>query len=171
MNKINESSLGRVWQHFNNPESNVALLTAFRGNYTYEQNVARNKSLAAQIRGLGYGFFYVDGFWIENEGTPDERKVKEDSLFVIAPQKDQDFVKRIHALGNEYDQDAVLVKDADKIKLVFNDGHEIEVGNLSAGGLGTMYTKLRNNKKTNTFIFTEERDEVGFIARLAGIKR
>jgi 3-dehydroquinate synthase class II len=80
-------------------------------------------------------------------------------------------VKRIHALGNEYDQDAVLVKDADKIKLVFNDGHEIEVGNLSAGGLGTMYTKLRNNKKTNTFIFTEERDEVGFIARLAGIKR
>ena len=64
-----------------------------------------------------------------------------------------------------------LVKDGEKVKLVFNDGHEIAVGNLSAGGLGTMYTKLRNNKKTNTFIFTEERDEVGFIARLAGLRK
>ena len=171
MTIINESSLSRVWQHFNDPDKNVALLTAFRGNNTYEENVARNRALAAKIRGAGYGFFYVDGFWVENEGTPQEQKVKEDSLFVIAPSKDKNFADKIHELGNEYQQDAVLVKDSTGIKLIYGDGQEIKLGKLNAGALGSMYTKLRNNKKTNTFIFTEERDEVGFIARLAGLKK
>lgn len=167
---INESSLSRVWQHFNNPDKSVALLTAFRGNNTYEENVARNRALAAKIRSAGYGFFYVDGFWIENEGTDQEQKVKEDSLFVIAPGKDAKFADTIHELGNEYQQDAVLVKDAAGIRLIYGDGQEIKLNTLNPGALGSMYTKLRNNKKTNTFIFTEERDEVGFIARLAGLK-
>jgi hypothetical protein len=164
---INESSLSRVWQHFENPDRAVGILTAFRGEYTYEENVARNRSLAADIRRLGYGFFYVDGYWIENQGTEQERSVKEDSIFVVGQAADTDFKSRIHQLGNNYDQEAVIVKDASGTNIVFKDGTGSDLGRLSPGKLGTLYTKLRNNKKANTFVFTEERDDLGFVERLA----
>jgi hypothetical protein len=171
MTQINESSLSRVWQHFNNPETAVGILTAFRGDNTYEQNKARNATLTADLRSAGYGFFYVDGYWIENEGTPDERKVKEDSVFVVGKASDTDFAPRLHKLGNQFNQDAVLVKDSKGTRLIFRDGSEQALGKVSAGGLSTLYTKLRNNKKSNTFTFTEERDDIGFIARLAGVRK
>lgn len=168
--ELNESSLSRVWGHFNNPERSVGILTAFRGEYTHDENVARNKSLAADIRDLGYGFFYVDGYWIENQGTDKERKVKEDSIIVVGPASDKDFGRNIHRLGNEYNQEAVVVKDSDGTNIIFADGSSDDLGKIAPGELGSIYTKLRNNKASNTFIFKEERDDVGFIARLAGIK-
>lgn len=167
---INESSLSRVWQHFDNPNRAVGILTAFRGEYTHEQNVARNKSLAASIRQLGYGFFYVDGYWVENQGTPEEVAVSEDSIFVVGNATDPNFASNLHQLGNQADQDAVLVKDSKGTRLIYKDGAEKPLGNLSPGSLGQAYTKLRNNKSTNTFVFKEERDDIGFIARLAGLR-
>jgi len=164
---IQEASLARVWQHFENPETAVGILTAFRGEYTYEQNVTRNRSLAADVRRLGYGFFYVDGYWIENQGTDQERPVKEDSVFVVGRTDDQNFSNNIHNLGNQYNQEAVIVKDSSGTKIVFKDGASQNLGKLAPGQLGSIYTKLRNNKHANTFIFTEERDDLGFIERLA----
>lgn len=40
------------------------------------------------------------------------------------------------------------------------------VSELKPGKAGEMYTKLRNNKKSNTFVFEGERDDDGFIQRL-----
>jgi len=170
---INESSLSSVWQHFNDPDRNVAILTAFRGEYTYEENVARNKTLAADLRKEGYGFFYVDGYWIENQGTENERKVSEDSIFVIAPSSSDSFAETIHKLGNQWDQDAVLVKDRTGTRIINNDGSDFALGPIQPGKLGVLYTKLRNNKKANTFVFESERNDYGFISRLrelAGLK-
>lgn len=169
MTQFNESSLSRVWQHYNDPNKSIGLLTAFRGDHTYEENVARNKSLAADVRNAGYGFFYVDGNWIENQGSADERKVKEDSLFVIGRGDDKDFANDLHKLGNQFNQDAVFVKDKSGSRFINRDGSVDNVGKLSPGSLGTAYTKLRNNKQANTFTFTEERDDIGFITRLAGL--
>lgn len=171
---LNESSLSRVWNHFTDPNRSVAILTAFRGDYTYEENVNRNKTLAADIRKEGYGFFYVDGYWIENQGTDEERHVSEDSIFVVAPASDTGFANKMHELGNQFNQDAVLVKDNKNTRIVNKDGSEIELGNMQPGKLGAMYTRLRNNKKSNTFVFEAERDDMGFISRLAslaGIKK
>jgi len=170
MTQLNESSLSRVWQHFDNPDRSVALLSAFRGEFDREENIERSKELAAQIRGMGYGFFYVDGFWIENPGTDREQKVQEDSLFVTAPATDRDFAERIHQLGNQYEQDGVLVKDAAGVRIIYRNGSVETKERLSMGSLGYVYTRLRNNRKANSFTFVEERDDLGFIARLAGLK-
>ena len=114
---INETSLSRVWQHVKGPRP-FALVTAFRGEFTREDNIKRNKKLAADIRNLGYGFFFLDGFWIENQGTPEERKVSEDSLFVVGPQgSDREFIKNMVKLAKENNQDGVLVKSTDGIKI------------------------------------------------------
>lgn len=178
---INESSLSRVWQHFTNPEHSVAILTAFRGRHDYDpeltseqvylKNVERNKQLASEIRRLGYGFFFVDGHWIENQGTPHELAVKEDSIFVIGSQKNTAFAQDMHGLGNMFGQEAVLVKDKEGTRLINKDGSEFELGNIQPGKMGEIYTKLRNNKQANSFVFESERDELSWIARLAGIEK
>lgn len=170
MTHLNETSLGRVWQHFSDETRPVALLTAFRGIYDYDENTTRNRSLSADIRQLGYGFIYVDGYWIENSGTPLEQRVKEDSIFVIGARGDIDFAKKMHALGNKYDQDAVLVKDTQGTRVIFQDGTVEPKQALKVGSLGDVYTQLRSNKKARSFTFVEERDDIGFIARLAGLK-
>ena len=167
MTQIQEASLSRVWQHTQSDRP-IALLTAFRGEYDREENVRRNKQLAATVRKLGYGFFFVDGYWIENQGTPEEVHVSEDSLFVIAPEgSDEKFRQQMIELGGKYNQDGVLVKDKDGAKVYDKSGGVMfDVGTLSPGKAGEMYTKLRNNKKSNTLVFEGERDDMGFISRL-----
>ena len=169
MTNINEASLSRVWQHTTNGKSAIGILTAFRGEYTAEENVNRNKLLAANIRTLGYGFFYLDGYWIENQNTAEEQHVKEDSLFVIGKITDTAFANNIHSLGNKFEQEAVIVQDEHPARLIFKDNTISELGVLQPGSLGEIYSKLRRNK--GTFIFKEERDDVGWIGRLADISK
>ena len=91
---LQEVKLSRVWQHFTNPKVVVAILTAFRGEYSYDENVRRNTLLASDIKSRGYGFFYVDGHWIENSGTSQARTVNEDSIFVIGDaNKEEKFIQ------------------------------------------------------------------------------
>lgn len=172
MKKIQEASLSRVWQHAESDRP-IALLTAFRGEYDREENVRRNKELAATIRKLGYGFFFVDGYWIENQGTPEEVHVAEDSIFVIAPEgTDEKFRSQMISLGAKYNQDGVLVKDKDGAKVYDKDGGVMfDVGTLKPGKAGEIYTRLRNNKKSNTFVFESERDDLSWLQRLAGMSR
>lgn len=166
MSMILEASLPRVWQHFSSDRP-VALLTGFRGEYTKEENLRRNAALAADIRNLGLGFFYVDGYWIENQGTPEERKVSEDSIFVIGePNTDEKFLDAIVKFGKQYDQDGVLVKTQNTVAIYDKNGEVLyPLNKLNPGKLGTMYTKPRNNKHTNTFVFTEERVDRGWAGR------
>lgn len=169
---LNEASLSRVWQHAESDRP-IALLTAFRGEFDREQNVRRNKELAATIRKLGYGYFFVDGYWIENQGTAEEVHVSEDSIFVIAPEgSDEKFRNQMVQLGAKYNQDGVLIKDKEGAKVYQKDGSVMfDVGTLKPGKAGEIYTRLRNNKKSNTFVFESERDDLGWLQRLAGIKK
>lgn len=167
MSQIYEGSLSRVWQHAESDRP-IALITAFRGEYDRDENQRRNKQLAAIVRKMGYGFFFVDGYWIENQGTPEEEHVSEDSLFVIAPEgSDKKFRQQMIDLAAKYNQDGVLIKDQDGAKVYDKSGDVMfDVGTLKPGKAGEMYTKLRNNKKSNTFVFEGERDDKGFIVRL-----
>lgn len=164
--KLQESSLSRIWKHTNSDRP-FALLTAFRGEYTYEKNVQRNKKLAAQLRKGGYGFFYVDGAWIENQGTEDEIEVSEDSIFAIGNEgEDEKFLQQMIKHGKEYNQDGVLVKTGDGVKIYDQKGKvSLDVGTLKPGKMALVYTKLRNNKKSNTFVFESTRLDSGWILR------
>lgn len=75
------------------------------------------------------------------------------------------------SLGNKYNQDGVLVKDRDGAKVYDKQGGVMfDVGTLKLGKAGEIYTRLRNNKKSNTFVFESERDDLGWLQRLAGVK-
>jgi hypothetical protein len=167
--QIQEASLSRVWQHAESDRP-IALLTGFRGEYDNDENIRRNKQLAASIRKLGYGYFFVDGYWIENEGTPEEVHVAEDSIFVIGQAgTDEEFKSQMVHLGAEYGQDGVLVKTVDGANIYDKSGGIMfNVGTLAPGKASEIYTRLRTNKKSNTFVFESERDDMGWLQRLAG---
>jgi hypothetical protein len=169
MTQLLEHSLSRVWQHNQDPDKVFAILTAFRGEYDYEENVRRNKALAADVRAMGYGFFYLDGHWIENEGTENQRLVNEDSLFVATKNK-QGFAKNILKLVRQYDQEAAVINDDKSAQLLFQDGSTAPLGELQPGKIGTIYSKLRG-KPDQTFIFENERDDLSWIQRLAGLQK
>ena len=165
MENINEASLSRVWKHFNDKDTTIILLTGFRGDLEYKKNTERNKAIAGNLKNAGFGYFYVDGFWIENQGTEDEIKVSEDSIFALTTDlnKSNELVELGHKLGNNYNQDAIFVKTPKETYLYFKDGSkEKSSGGLKPGKLGDFYTQLRTNKKSNTFVFEKERDGLGY---------
>jgi hypothetical protein len=179
--QLNEASLGRVWQHYKSDRP-IATLTAFRGEYTYEENVRRNKQLAAEVRELGYGFFFLDGAWIENEWTPQEKHVSEDSLFIIGDEKDDKrFRNEMIHLAKKYNQEGVLIKDSERVAVYDSSGNiSFELSNLQPGMMGDVYSRLRTNKElpnkrlqpvSRSFKFESERDDLGWLGRLAGIRQ
>jgi len=165
LQKLQEASLSRVWQHFNDKNTTAVILTGFRGDKSYEENVRRNKKIAAELRNAGFGYFFVDGYWIENQGTPEEIKVKEDSIFAVTkdPNKSKELIELAHSLANKYNQDAILVKEKTDVYLLNKDGSKDNLsGSLKPGKMGDFYTQLRNNKKANAFVFESERDALGY---------
>ena len=71
-NIITEIKMSRVLKHFTQQEYPVGIITALRGDLDRKNYVARNKSLASFLRSKNYGFVYVDGAWIENQGKENE---------------------------------------------------------------------------------------------------
>ena len=165
METLNEASLSRVWQHFNDPEKTIVIFTAFRDERTYKENVQMNKKFAAELKKAGFGYFFVDGHFPENEGTEDEVEVKEDSIFAIGNIKEgQKLINLAHKLANSANQDSIIVKGTDgKIFFLDQQGKKDYLqGGLKPGAMGKYYTKLRNKSPSNVFVFESEKDGAGF---------
>lgn len=160
---ISESSLSRILTHVKN-EQDFAILTAYRGSYSLNLNKIRNKSLAAKIRNLGYGFFHLEGHFIENKGTSEEVEVKEDSLFVIS-NGDSNFNNNIKRLAKEYEQESIVLKNKNKI-FVFDieTGKSFDIGEYHPGKIGEYFSKLKTSYG-GTFVFEAVREEEGLLKK------
>ena len=106
---LNESSLSRLYSHMQDHES--AALSAFRNEFTKEENLERNRKLKAELLGRGYGVTRILGSYIENFETPKAVEVAEESFFVSNRKDDPDFALEIARLGEDFDQDSVLIVD------------------------------------------------------------
>jgi len=164
---LNEASLSRVKKHFDDKDTTIVIFTAFRDGVKYEDNIKKNKSFAAELKNNKFGYFFVNGFFPENEGTDQEVNVKEDSIFAIASGNQGDkLIALAHKLANSANQDSIIVKEASgEIYFLDQNGKKDKLdGELKAGKLGKYYTQLRNKKKTNTFVFENITDAPGFIS-------
>jgi hypothetical protein len=154
---INESSLGRVFQHFNDVNKVIVILTAFRDENTNKENMKNNKIIASKLKSSGFGYFYVDGYFPENEGTELETQVNETSIFAISEIEDADkLIKLAHNLANSYNQDSIIVKCKSDIYFLDKNNNKdylSKKGKMKIGEIGKFYTKLRNKKISNTFVF------------------
>ena len=106
---LKESSLSRLYRHMQEHES--AALSAFRNEFTKQENLERNRELKAELLGRGYGVTRILGSYIENFETPKAIEVAEESFFVSNRKEDPDFALEIAKLGEDFDQDSVLIVD------------------------------------------------------------
>ena len=88
-----------------------AALSAFRNEFTKKENLERNRELKAELLGRGYGVTRILGSYIENFETPKAVEVAEESFFVSNRKDDPDFALEIAQLGEDFDQDSVLIVD------------------------------------------------------------
>lgn len=164
---VNETTLSRVFGHFQSDNA-VAILTAFRGGNTYEENAARNKQLAAKIKNAGYGHFILAGHWVEESGH-NEDDTSEDSIFVVGSANDNGKLKGLcKKWGNEFDQDAALFKNSGNREVVFlfNDGRTTSIENFKVDEVAEAYMKLRA-RAGRTFVFESAFVEKNWLGKWA----
>ena len=106
---LNESSLSRIYSHVKN--HSVGAITAFRDEFSKETNLQRNRKLGSYLASRGYNVTVIDGGYIENPGTPEEKEVTEKTFFVVNPVEGDDdgkLERDLIDLGQLYDQDSIL---------------------------------------------------------------
>jgi len=170
-----ESSLSRVYGHI--MEHDSAILTAFRNEYPKKVNYIRNRELKAQLLTIGYGVTKVAGSFIENFETPEAIEVSEQSFFVSNRGDDPAFFESIKSMGEQYEQDSVLIipvggKDAYLIGTTEgNDyppyGETISVGDLKMGREDEFMSKISGRP----IVFKDLKEELQTYKKLSRNQR
>lgn len=161
---LTEASLVRLYGHTVN--RNVGVVTAFRGRYTLPENRTRNAKLASDIRAAGFGYYKMEGHYIEGYKTAKQNDVHEEVFFVIGDEgKDNGKLKGfLKKWGAKYNQDSILYKQFDSKKAVLigtqskdEDGNPVTfpgMGNESSVGefhpmrMGEFYSKMKGKSFT-----------------------
>lgn len=164
-----EIKLSRVLQHFTS-EVPVGIMTTVRQERAEAQNTANNKAMAAFFRKKGYGFVWVDGAWIENQGTSDEVESIEVSLLIIGKGKDDtELFELMKSQAKKYKQEGFVYKGSDKITKVYDDKGKsfVTFSSFKPDKIAQAYSKIRSGShRGRTFIFKEFRSPIGWIERL-----
>jgi len=157
--KLNEMSLGRVWQHTQKQKAeSYGILTSWRAGNTRKQNMAGLHQLEAILKSRGLGFFKMEGHWQEAPDGADYANVskdklvntKEPSLFV--PGISYDLIKK---LGKKYSQDAIVYSGPEvrnKTVLVFGDGKTMDIGKFHPQKIAQAYSKIHGATFTFEYI-------------------
>lgn len=121
---INESSMSRIWDKIHNEKLDFAVITAYRNEYTKEENVKRNRDLRHTLNQNKLGVYALVGHWLEAppeyendyDSCPDNLKkdVIERSYLVIRNQIHEiDFKHIILQLAQDFKQDSVILRISD----------------------------------------------------------
>ena len=189
---INEASLSRVWQQ-SGPEYAFVILTAFRGEFDIKENRKRNAELKKKIRKAGFGFWELEGHWIENRDKPDipDDDVEEDSFFISVKKGTEGSSENLRKFALEqsqprnYNQDAFVFKPegTDIVEIVNQDGSSFTVGKFHAQKIAQAYSRMKTGpmvgplgpndpedaKKGRTFVFEKARTSRGYAGTMLDV--
>jgi len=130
-NMVTESSYSRILQHIENNDT-FAVISAFRGGNSGDENMKLHKQLKGDVRAKGYGFIeQKSGYSYSEPGTGEEGTVDEMSLFIPKISEKEALV-----LGRKYDQESIIFKDNKKFVLI----------NCSTGGVDMTFKKSTGGK-------------------------
>lgn len=172
---LTEAPLSRVWSHAVDPSIAIGIITGFRGDAAgntaaekFQTNQIQTKALAYDIRQSGFGYFFVEGHYVEHAGQPDEQQVKETSIFVIGRPGQNDQLKELLlTLRSKYRQESVLFKpEGTANALLIFASEETSIGKLNPNKVGQFMTRLVG--RPGTFVFESAYSNIGrnFLDRL-----
>ena len=153
-NVINEVKLSRVLKHTKNKKIPLGIMSASRGENTSKVNKSLNKQLEADIKKIGLGFFKVEGSFIENEGTPEEVKVLEDSIFIIGNENDTGELKNflIKTTKKFKQESAVFKPEGDVVMFLLEpSGNMFKLGPFRTNIVSDFMSRIKGTKSKFTF--------------------
>ena len=146
MNNLNESSLGRIYQHIQKQNiKSWCILTSYRDVNSPTENKKIFQQLKQKIRGFNLGFIELEGVGQEEDETGKVRQVKEPSLFIPKITK-----KQAQKLSDTYDQWGFIYSGEevkDKIALISKDGNEY-IGSFHANKIAKFFSKIKKRPFT-----------------------
>lgn len=157
-NLISEAGLSRVLSQVKS-EQDFAVLTAYRGNYTKEQNIARNRDLRSELNKKRMGPYQLVGHWQECQDSSYDYKncpknllkdVIERSYLVVKP-KDmttEQFREFLISMLQKFEQDGAVYRTGNDINILEKSGNLFKIGSgISIGKIAQGYSQ--HVKKTN----------------------
>lgn len=155
---MNEVSLSRVWKHIEDNRS-FGIITAYRTDKTNKENKNNNFDLKHEIRKGGFGFFKLEGHYIEGYGSENAKDTKEESFFVIGNEgHDSNLLGLLKKLGKKYNQDSIFFKSGDQENAILIGTNsdawpglnkKVSVGKWHPSKSGEFYSEM----KGRTFVF------------------
>jgi len=143
---LNETSLGRIYQHIQKESVNSwAILTSYRGENSPSENKRNFKELKNKIRSMDLGFIEIEGMGQEEDEYGDIVQSKEPSLFIPNITK-----KQAQKLSDAYEQWGYIYSGSevnDKIALISKEGTEY-LGNFHPNKIAQFYSKVKGRPFT-----------------------
>ena len=138
---LDEAGFGRIIDATKNKD--YAIISAFRGNLSLDQNLERNDQLLKKLKDSGHGVHKLSGHWAGGS---------ENSFFVIRNKaiSPGEFEETIIDLGNDFNQDAILLKigpNTEYVNLKTNERTSLS-GNVALNATGDNYSQYA--KKLDT---------------------
>lgn len=161
--KESGANLSRLLSHIKN--DSVAFITAFRSEYSRNENEKRNKILARDLINAGYSYIKVIGGYKDDENA---EPVTEDSFAVILtdqdPKKQNEFFNDMLNFAKNFEQDSVLISLADKQNIPpasYTPNGEIKYGpfkkDINIHDIEDYFTKIHGHKfRLKNFTESEE---------------
>lgn len=158
---LSESSLSRLWRKYKEFDSGT--ISACRGEYNKAENAKRTAQLKTFLVAKGFSVTAIDGVFIENMGTPKEKKVKEKSFIVFDRNDTGKLKETLLKLGEKFDQDSITFSDV-------SEGNYYLIGTTKREGVSPKYHEefklgkpmfgeggiFHSSIKGRPFVFSEE---------------
>lgn len=167
-NLISEAGLSRMLSQIKSDQE-FAIITAYRGNYSKEQNISRNRDLRSELNKKRMGPYQLVGHWQECQDSSYDYKncpknllkdVIERSYLVVRPRdmSSEEFREFVVSMLQKFEQDGAVHRSGNDINILQKTGESFKIGSgMSIGKIAQGYSQ--HVKKTNV-PFTFEGVEV-----------
>jgi len=148
--RLEETSISRLITSMRSKD--FAMITAFRASNSKATNKQRNREmLKKHFRTEGMGGTAVKGSWAETQADGSKKEVSEDSFMIVRPANvtPEKFRSIVLSAIKEYEQDAAVIGLGGKIRLLFQNGKEQEIGKegrVQDGDVEGAFSRMRGYK-------------------------
>lgn len=145
----------RLWKYQEHPEMDFAILSADRSERSAEENKKKSQELRKDINDKGYWYTELKGGYVEVGEDGKRIPVDGEDSYIVPKMSKEDAIE----LGQKYDQDTIMFKDAKNKTLQYIFTNE------RAGKIGDVDSSFETQAGRNNFSVSHG-DDLDYYSRL-----